>query len=161
MGLVERVAELVQSGGFVMPWLILGNVVLWGAIGDRALALREQVVREARRRVAGQNSELGRRVVVQPLLDGLDRHSALIRSLTGLAPLVGLLGTVTGMIETFDSLTSMSLFRSSGGIAGGISAALISTQMGLAVAIPGLVVGRLLDRRASRISTQLEGMVTS
>ena len=62
------------------------------------------------------------------------------------APLAGLLGTVAGMIETFDSLGSMSLFSQSGGVAGGISQALISTQMGLAVAIPGLLAGRILRK---------------
>ena len=60
------------------------------------------------------------------------------------------------MIETFDSLASMSLFRGSGGVAGGISEALVSTQMGLAVAIPGMLVGRLLDRRATRIRDTLD-----
>ena len=72
------------------------------------------------------------------------------------APLLGLLGTVTGMIETFDSLGTMTLYSQSGGIAGGISQALISTQMGLAVAIPGLVVGRILDRRQRQIEQELE-----
>ncbi|MDZ7829411.1 MAG: MotA/TolQ/ExbB proton channel family protein [Halofilum sp. (in: g-proteobacteria)] len=42
------------------------------------------------------------------------------------------------MIETFESLGDMSLFSQSGGIAGGISQALFTTQLGLAVAIPGM-----------------------
>jgi biopolymer transport protein ExbB len=62
---------------------------------------------------------------------------------------------VTGMIETFDSLAEMSLFSQSGGIAGGISQALISTQMGLAVAIPGLVVGRIVRRRQLALEDEL------
>lgn len=120
-------SDLYVSGGFVMPWLIVANLVLWYALGDRAWT-----------RFFGDPAEH-------------TRHAVLIRSVTAIAPLVGLLGTVTGMIETFDSLTSMSMFKSSGGIAGGISAALVSTQMGLAVAIPGLIAGRLLDRRAARV----------
>ncbi|MCZ7581975.1 MAG: MotA/TolQ/ExbB proton channel family protein [Deltaproteobacteria bacterium] len=70
-----------------------------------------------------------------------------MRSIVAAAPLAGLLGTVSGMIETFQSLGDMSLFSQSGGIAGGISQALITTQMGLAVAVPGMIAGRLLDRR--------------
>ena len=73
-----------------------------------------------------------------------------------LAPLAGLLGTVTGMMETFDSLATMALFTQSGGVAGGISQALISTQMGLAVAIPGVIAGRLIDRKQSNLTTELE-----
>ena len=65
-----------------------------------------------------------------------------IHMVTITAPLAGLLGTVGGMIETFDSMREMSLFTQSGGIAGGISQALFTTQMGLAVAIPGLLAGR-------------------
>jgi biopolymer transport protein ExbB len=69
--------------------------------------------------------------------------------------LLGLLGTVIGMIETFDSLGDMSLFSQSGGIAGGISQALITTQMGLAVAIPGLIVNGALSRRQKNIEIEL------
>ena len=52
------------------------------------------------------------------------------------------------MIETFSALGDMALFTQSGGIAGGISQALLTTQMGLVVAIPGLLVGRILGRSA-------------
>jgi biopolymer transport protein ExbB len=67
-----------------------------------------------------------------------------------------LLGTVSGMIETFDSLGDMSLYSQSGGIAGGISQALFSTQMGLCVAVPGVIVGRLLDRRQHQFEDELD-----
>jgi biopolymer transport protein ExbB len=77
----------------------------------------------------------------------LSRFSTLVKGLVAAAPLLGLLGTVIGMIETFDSLGDMSLFSQSGGIAGGISQALFTTQMGLAVAIPGLLLGRVLEHR--------------
>jgi biopolymer transport protein ExbB len=60
------------------------------------------------------------------------------------------------MIETFDSLAEMSLFSQSGGIAGGISEALFTTQMGLIVAVPGVLLGRILDRRAERLAEEIE-----
>jgi len=59
------------------------------------------------------------------------------------------------MIETFDSLGDMSLYSQSGGIAGGISQALFTTQMGLAVSIPGLVVNGILHRRQKDIELEL------
>ena len=71
------------------------------------------------------------------------------------SPLLGLLGTVSGMIETFDSLASMALFTQSGGIAGGISQALFTTQMGLAVAIPGVLVQSVLNRQQYNLETDL------
>ena len=92
--------------------------------------------------------------------DGLVQQAGkgrtLVDAIVIAAPLAGLLGTVNGMIETFASLADMALFSQSGGIAGGISEALITTELGLAVAIPGLVIGRLLGRRQERIENALE-----
>ena len=50
----------------------------------------------------------------------------------------------------------MSLFAQSGGIAGGMSLALFTTQMGLAVAIPGLLIGRILDQRQRGLELELQ-----
>jgi biopolymer transport protein ExbB len=60
------------------------------------------------------------------------------------------------MIETFDSLGNMSLFSQSGGIAGGISQALFTTQMGLVVAVPGLIIGKMLDRQQDNLERELD-----
>lgn len=86
---------------------------------------------------------------------GLKKYKVLIKVIVVVAPLAGLLGTVIGMIETFDSMASMSLFSQTGGIAGGISQALFTTQFGLVVAVPGLVVGRLLDRKERILENEL------
>jgi biopolymer transport protein ExbB len=84
------------------------------------------------------------------------RGKIVIRTIVTVAPLAGLLGTVIGMIETFDSLGEMALFTQSGGIAGGISQALFTTQMGLAVAVPGIIIGRVLDRREQTFRDELD-----
>lgn len=76
----------------------------------------------------------------------LDRFSSVLSTSVVLAPLLGLLGTVVGMIETFSSLSNAALFSSTGGIAGGISQALVSTQLGLVVAIPGVFLARYLKK---------------
>ena len=83
------------------------------------------------------------------------RFDKLITAIVSVAPLMGLLGTVAGMIETFESLGDMSQFSQSGGIAGGISQALFTTQMGLAVAIPGLLAKGWLDRRETELELEL------
>ena len=64
------------------------------------------------------------------------------------------------MIETFDSLGNQALFAASGGVAGGISQALLTTQMGLVVAIPGVIVGRLLDRKQFQLENDLDQLVS-
>lgn len=86
------------------------------------------------------------------------KFDVLIRTIVGVAPLLGLLGTVIGMIETFDSLGDMSLYSQSGGIAGGISQALFTTQMGLAVSIPGLIVNGVLNRKQKDLELELAQM---
>lgn len=82
-------------------------------------------------------------------------YRRVISSLCAIAPLLGLLGTVSGMIETFASLVTMDLFAQSGGVGGGISEALISTQMGLIIAVPGIVAGRLLQRKEERLVDEM------
>jgi biopolymer transport protein ExbB len=78
------------------------------------------------------------------------RGLATIAILAAVAPLLGLLGTVTGMIHTFQSIT---LFGTGDPklMSGGISLALVTTQQGLAVAIPVLLVHSFLSSRSNRI----------
>ena len=158
MDLLETAMETWRQGGAVVPWLAVCTVVLWFAIGERAYTLRKSwVKRESSRRLKGVSADRShRREALAPVYADVARHRALILGIGIIAPLLGLLGTVGGMIETFDALTSMSLFRGSGGVAGGISEALVSTQMGLTVAIPGLLAGRLLDAMQSRREEELD-----
>lgn len=90
-----------------------------------------------------------------PLKTTLGRHRALVRTIVIIAPLAGLLGTVSGMIEMFDSLGDQTFYSQTGGIANGISQALFTTQFGLFVAVPGLILGRLMDRKEDRIKEEL------
>jgi len=180
---LREVAGYIEAGGWVMPPLVLATLILWFAIGYRFAALRtgtKRNVRDLLRRYRNDKMPKTDGVIVRALgkgvwlLDGrmddlrpylddsfweeekeLRRFNRLIVTIVTAAPLLGLLGTVIGMIETFDSLGDMSLYSQSGGIAGGIAQALITTQMGLAVAIPGLIVNGVLQRRQKDIELQL------
>lgn len=85
----------------------------------------------------------------------IDRYVATILVLAGISPLLGLLGTVAGMIKTFDVI---SLFGTGNAraMASGISEALITTQTGLIVAVPGLILGSFIRRRAERIKERMD-----
>jgi len=85
----------------------------------------------------------------------LDRFGSAILVIAAVAPLLGLLGTVTGMIGTFEIITEFGT-GDPRMLSGGISEALVTTQLGLVVAIPTLLVGNLLDRRAEGVLSQLE-----
>jgi biopolymer transport protein ExbB len=80
----------------------------------------------------------------------LDDYLSVIGVLAAVAPLLGLLGTVTGMIGTFHVLAVFGTGNAKA-MAGGISEALITTQTGLLVAIPGLYLKGVLDRRAKTL----------
>lgn len=174
-----------EQGGIVMPPLMLATLVLWFAIGTRHANLKRGRPHSVRRMIDkvrdgtfAPGSDRG--IIDAAVMEGLDevgkRHdrlrpyldsclapmenrmrrlSRLITAIVTVAPLMGLLGTVIGMIETFESLGDMTLHSQSGGIAGGISQALFTTQMGLAVAIPGLLAKGWLDRREAKLEMEL------
>jgi biopolymer transport protein ExbB len=79
---------------------------------------------------------------------------SVIGVLAAIAPLLGLLGTVTGMIATFDVLAVFGTGNARA-MAGGISEALITTQTGLLVAIPGLYMKGFLDRRVRNLRKKI------
>jgi len=85
----------------------------------------------------------------------LERSLSLLGALAGVAPLLGLLGTVSGMISTFDTISTVGTGNARL-LSGGISEALITTQLGLMVAIPLLLVHAWLRRWVERREAVLE-----
>ncbi len=85
----------------------------------------------------------------------LNRFGSMILMIAAVAPLLGLLGTVTGMIQTFDVITE---FGTSDPklLSGGIAVALVTTELGLVVAIPCLLLGNLLSGWSERIKDDME-----
>ena len=181
--IVQEFLGYMEAGGWVMPPLVVLLLILWFAIGYRFAALqrgtergvRTVIERMERKKEPSRDGVITRavrkgvkqkqkgRVDLRGFLDyafaeeerEIRRFHVLITTIVLVSPLLGLLGTVIGMIETFDSLGDMSLFSQSGGIAGGISQALFTTQMGLAVSIPGLIINGILTRRQKDIEMEL------
>lgn len=85
----------------------------------------------------------------------LERGIGAIAIVASVAPLLGLLGTVSGMIETFRMMT---LFGAGdpAAVSGGISEALVTTELGLIVAIPALILHAILNRRVKSRCLTLE-----
>lgn len=183
MSIIQQLLDYFSSGGFVMPPLVIGTIILWWTLGYRIAALKRGTLRSSRalvyRYLKGKMPN-GNGVLVRVLYKGMKirnsrfdnirrylddafaeedaeikKYKVLISTIVIVAPLLGLLGTVAGMIETFESLGDMSLFSQSGGIAGGISQALITTQMGLAVSIPGLIVNGFLDKKQRNLEIEM------
>lgn len=83
------------------------------------------------------------------------RYITTILILANIAPLLGLLGTVTGMITTFDVIAEFGTGNARA-LASGISEALVTTQSGLVIAVPGMLLGGLLFRRAEKLKDRME-----
>lgn len=178
------ILEYFNMGGFVMLPLIGVSIILWYAIALRLFNVRSSrfdarnLIRQAEQNKVGSSAITASatrfavslaRTEKQPKIlkakineefanfrSNLAKHKTLVRTLVAIAPLLGLLGTVDGMIETFNSLADMALFSQSGGIAGGISKALFTTQMGLVISIPGLLLGRIIERKERDIVHELD-----
>ena len=89
------------------------------------------------------------------VIHSLERFVGVLGTVTSIAPLLGLLGTVLGMIEAFSAIMA----HGSGNaalLAGGISKALITTAAGLIVAIPALVCHRFFDRRIDSLVVEMQ-----
>ncbi len=103
-------------------------------LNEREIALQEAMIKEA---------------------PAIERYNGLIKLLAAVSPLLGLLGTVIGMIITFQTIT---LFGTSDPklMAGGISTALVTTVLGLSVAIPLLFAHTFIVAKSRRILDVIE-----
>jgi biopolymer transport protein ExbB len=179
----SQVLDLWHGGGITMPALFCTAFLLWFALGYRLLTLRRGDGRPLRRMLdtSGGGREPsgvidtavargralwqqhGGPVPTRRLDDAfadleadLSQGALLVKCLIAVAPLLGLLGTVSGLISTFGSLGSSATSTASEGIAGGIVEALYATQVGLAIAVPGLLMGGALGRREQRLAGELD-----
>ncbi len=85
----------------------------------------------------------------------IERFLGIITTSAAIAPLLGLLGTVSGMITTFMMMKTFGTSDAST-VSGGISEALITTELGLIVAIPSLIMSALLSRKTKSYHAKLE-----
>ena len=90
----------------------------------------------------------------------LERRMGLLAAMGTIAPLLGLLGTVTGIITLFTVITEVGT-NDARVLAGGISEALITTEMGLVIAIPVMILHGLLSEKIEKITSELYVQSTS
>jgi len=181
---VPELRVLLETGGWVSVPLIGVSLVLWFMATLRLLALQRGFSGDVLARVRGalrtrptarprgvvdrylraavgalQNPnacqhDLER--IVELEREKIRDYGLVLTAFVTVAPLLGLLGTVSGMVEMFASMQTVALTHATEQtVAGGISVALVSTQLGLIIGVPGLVASRLLARRESRRAREL------
>ena len=159
---------VLVEGGWASYALAVVSVLLWAALVVRLLTLQNAgaagrgggalalFIRDAQE-LQGNPTRISR--LAKRTVRDLGTLRSVVRTLVAVAPLLGLLGTVTGMIETFRGLGQSALFSQSGGVAGGIAEALLTTQMGLIVAAPAILASRVLDRKAQLAKSRMMALV--
>jgi biopolymer transport protein ExbB len=181
-----RLLDFVRTGGWVMIPVASASLLMWTLIGERLMTfrrltnrdleiqdalhavqgapvnsfgdgIRATLVRNFLRKRTG-DAAVDKRILresAMTLRPAIDRNLAVIAVLGSIAPLLGLLGTVSGMITTFTVIAEIGTGNARP-LAGGISEALVATEAGLLVAIPGLLMSVALGRRASKIAHRLD-----
>jgi len=115
--------------------------ILWVALKNRGV--KRAVMKEIL-------EEVGRQEVAH-----LDRFIGVLGVVAAISPLLGLLGTVVGMIEVFQQISLQGVGKADV-LAGGISKALNTTAAGLSIAVPALVAYRLFDAKVNRFVVEIE-----
>ncbi|MGH8467785.1 MAG: MotA/TolQ/ExbB proton channel family protein [Gammaproteobacteria bacterium] len=159
---LDRLLGFLDRGGNAMPFILLLSLCMWVLILERYWFLRftfpqelarAQATWDSRRERRSRTARYVRMHLAASLGASARRTLPIIRTLVQVLPLLGLLGTVTGMIETFEVIA---VYGGSNrrGIAGGISEALLCTLAGLVTALSGLYFAINLDQNARRAEEQ-------
>jgi biopolymer transport protein ExbB len=162
------VRDFVETGGDVLLVIAFVTLLMWTLIIERYLYFRrgyrvvEREVKaawQAREDRSSSRAHQVRRLLVSRIQLRLNRGLPMIRALVALCPMLGLLGTVTGMIEVFDVM-AVSGSGNARGMAGGVSRATLPTMAGMVAALSGMIFSTQLDRFAkdqtARVSDELE-----
>ena len=118
-----------------------------------------ELLRKTAKGYLGKSPEILEEILYEAIIDvqvKLEKALPLIAVTAATAPLLGLLGTVTGMIDVFRQITNFANPENSE-LARGISEALVTTKFGLVTAIPALIAHALLTRRLQGIISKMEG----
>ncbi|MDH0140831.1 MotA/TolQ/ExbB proton channel family protein [Aquipseudomonas alcaligenes] len=162
--IAERLWTLRPSR--ITPPHLLGQVWMWikekKLTNDKLKELRANSPLGQILAAGLANSKHGREIMKECIEEAaarviheLERYLNALGTIAGVAPLLGLLGTVLGMIDIFSAFIGTNMANAAQ-LAGGISKALITTAAGLFVAIPALFFHRFLQRRVDELVVGME-----
>jgi biopolymer transport protein ExbB len=165
---IAAVREFVERGGNVLLVIAFVTGVMWTLILERFWYFRTGHRKEARRILevwnaradhSSWNAHQIRRLLVSEVDIKLNRGLGMIKTVVALCPMLGLLGTVTGMIEVFDVM-AIAGSGNTRGMAAGVSKATLPTMAGMVAALSGMLFTVQLDRFArdetERVADRLE-----
>ena len=140
------VRDLVAAGGVAVEWIFLACLLMWTITVERWYYFKHQLPSDAAAMLAQWKARADhrswtahqiRKAMISRLNVAMNANLGILRVLVPLCPLLGLLGTVTGMLNVFDAMAARGS-ADARTLASGVSQAMVCTLTGLAVSIAGL-----------------------
>ncbi len=165
---IEAIREFMGLGGPVLKVIAFTIFLMWSLIVERLLFFRSTMKAmsreihdqwESRPERRSWHAHQIRELMISRFSLAVNRGISMIQTFVALCPLLGLLGTVTGMITVFQVL-AVSGSGNVRAMAGGVSQATVPTMAGMVGALSGVLLVTLLTRRATREVEFLEDSLT-
>ena len=164
----EAIRDFMNLGGPVLRMIAVTIFLMWVLIVERIMYFRtgmKSMARdihdkwEARPERRSWNAEQIRELMISRFSIRANKGISMIQTLVALCPLLGLLGTVTGMIKVFEVM-AVSGSGNVRAMAAGVSQATVPTMAGMVGALSGVLLVTILSRRAAREVQYLEDTLT-
>ncbi len=155
---LETIRDFVELGGNVLFIIGVLTLFMWALIVERLIYIRSghkkmvasaQKLWESREDHSTWNAHQIRTRLISVVSSHMERNTALIQTCVALCPLLGLLGTVTGMVEVFEVM-AISGSGNPRSMASGVSKATIPTMAGMMAALSGIAMSTYLQRKVGR-----------
>jgi biopolymer transport protein ExbB len=164
----EAIRDFMELGGPILRWIAVTIFVMWVLIAERVMYFRSSMRTmsreihdswESRSERRSWNAHAIREMMISRFEMASNKGINVIQTLVALCPLLGLMGTVTGMIKVF-SVMAVSGSGNVRAMAAGVSQATVPTMAGMVGALSGVLLVTLLSRRAAREVEFLEDSLT-
>jgi biopolymer transport protein ExbB len=164
---IASIRDFIELGGDVLYAIMLTLVLMWTLILERLwffyrvhpLEVKDTIEAwETRADTASWYAKRIRDQLVSQTNVALKRNLGVVKALIAICPLLGLMGTVTGMVSVFDVMT----FSGTGNaraMAAGVSKATVPTMAGMVAALSGVYFGTFLEHKAATETERLEDML--
>jgi len=145
-GPIDAVEALMKAGGQLVVWIFVAGIVMWTFIFERLWFFKRTLPRltqqslaqwEARPEHTSWAAHQVRKTLISRLNGAMSANLPMMKVLVPLCPLLGLVGTVSGMLEVFDSMAILGS-ADARTMASGVSKAMNCTMTGLAVSVSGM-----------------------